>query len=118
MDNDACLDTVPATGSISPVMSLRSVDLPAPFGPTSAILESVSTPNSKSFRSIPALSSAPGYRNDTFLNGNTGGGSLWHSGNENENVLSAFGDGVSPPIGENQHLIAQILVIEHPVKRQ
>ena len=38
--------TWPSVGSISPVSSLRKVDLPAPLGPTIATRESQSRPKS------------------------------------------------------------------------
>ncbi|BAT09539.1 Os09g0572450 [Oryza sativa Japonica Group] len=42
-----CRLTMPSSGMRSPVMSLRSVLFPAPLGPTSATLESRSTPKSR-----------------------------------------------------------------------
>ena len=55
----------------SPAMSLRSVDFPAPFGPTRANLVSKSIPNSKSLY-IQGVDSL--YRKLTFWTIMTGGG--------------------------------------------
>ena len=55
----------------SPAMSLRSVDFPAPFGPTRANLVSKSIPNSK-FLYIQGVDSL--YRKLTFWTMMTGGG--------------------------------------------
>ena len=60
MDRFVCLLTLPTDGVKSPVMSLSSVDLPAPLGPTSAMRESQSTPNSSLSSKCPLVTSAPG----------------------------------------------------------
>eukprot|EP01139_Manchomonas_bermudensis_P024168 Amastigsp_a842133_121.p4 type:complete len:118 gc:universal Amastigsp_a842133_121:1298-945(-) len=62
---------VPTVGSRCPAMSLSSVDLPVPLGPTSAMRDVIEIP--KLTRS--KRRSRPGYANDMFVTAMSGAGS-------------------------------------------
>ena len=73
-----CLVTAPSVGSRLPSSNFKKVDFPAPFGPTMATRESMSTP--KFSRSYSTRSETPGYLKAAPCTEMQGGGNAFAQG--------------------------------------